>query len=207
MELDVFTPLKDGPLDAAAVARAAGTDPAKTAQLLHALAAIGMMRFDGSRFSNSPEADRYLVRGKADYIGMRHHANRRRWESMLRVAETIRTGTPQRGIDYAAMSSELRESRSIAAHSRNRHDGGGAQRFPVAPGRAVRALGRERQRAVAPWLSPGPLFLGSRRRTEALRCAERRTHRACPSPGRQRPIEAVRGDGTDDGDRSPARAL
>jgi 2-polyprenyl-3-methyl-5-hydroxy-6-metoxy-1,4-benzoquinol methylase len=110
MELDVFTPLKDGPLEAAAVATAAGTDPAKTAQLLHALVAIGMMRYDGARFSNSPEANRYLVRGRADYIGMRHHANRRRWESMLRVAETIRTGTPQRGMDYAAMSSELRES-------------------------------------------------------------------------------------------------
>src|SRR6266704_6248972 len=85
MELDLFTPLKDGPLDAAAVATAAGTDAAKTAQLLHALVAIGVMQFDGSRFSNSPEADRYLVRGKAGYIGMRHHAYRRRWESMLRV--------------------------------------------------------------------------------------------------------------------------
>jgi hypothetical protein len=110
MELDLFTALKDGPLDAAAVARAAGTDPAKTAQLLHALVAVGMMRIDGIQFSNSPEADRYLVRGKTSYIGMRHHAYRRRWESMLRVGDTIRTGTPQRGMDYAAMSSELRES-------------------------------------------------------------------------------------------------
>jgi hypothetical protein len=110
MELDLFTPLKDGPLDASAVARAAGTDPAKTAHLLHALVAIGMMQFDGRRFSNSAEADRYLVRAKPGYIGMRHHAYRRRWESMLRVGDTIRTGTPQRGMDYAAMSSELRES-------------------------------------------------------------------------------------------------
>ena len=110
MELDVFTPLKDGPLEAAAVARAAGTDPAKTAQLLYSLVAIGMMRFDGSRFSNSPEAARYLVRDEPDYIGIRHHAYRRRWESMMRVADTIRTGKPQRGMDYAAMSSELRES-------------------------------------------------------------------------------------------------
>jgi len=110
MELDLFTPLKSGPLDAAAVARGAGTGPAKTAQLLHALVAIGMMRFDGSRFSNSPGADRYLVRGKADYIGMRHQAYRRRWESMLRIGDTIRTGKPQRGMDNAAMSSELRES-------------------------------------------------------------------------------------------------
>src|SRR5262245_6723357 len=110
MELDLFTPLKDGPLDASAVARAAGTDPAKTAHLLYALVSIGMMRFDGSRFSNSPEAERYLVRGKTDYVGMRHHAYRRRWESMLRVGDTIRTGKPQRGVDYGAMSNELRES-------------------------------------------------------------------------------------------------
>src|SRR5262245_31984078 len=110
MELDLFTPLKDGPLDASAVARAARTDPRKTAPLLHALVSIGMMRFDGSQFSNSPEAERYLVRGKTDYIGMRHHAYRRRWESILRVGDTIRTGKPQRGMDYAVMTSELRES-------------------------------------------------------------------------------------------------
>jgi len=110
MELDLFTPLKDGPLDAADLANLAGTDPSKTTQLLHALVSIGLMDFDGSRFSNSSEADRYLVRGKPDYIGMRHHAYRRRWESMLRVGGTIRTGKPQSGMDYAAMSSELRES-------------------------------------------------------------------------------------------------
>src|SRR5262245_8948925 len=94
MELDLFTPLANRPLDASAVARGAGTDPGKTAQLLHALVAIGLMRFDGNRFSNSPEADKYLVRGKTDYIGMRHHAYRRRWESMLRVGDTVRTGNP-----------------------------------------------------------------------------------------------------------------
>jgi hypothetical protein len=110
MELDLFTPLKDGPLDAVAVARAAGTNPAKTAQLLHALVAIGLMGFDGKRFSNSPEANRYLVRGKPDYIGMRHHAYRRRWESVLRVGDAVRTGTPHRPMDYAGMSSELREA-------------------------------------------------------------------------------------------------
>jgi hypothetical protein len=110
MELDLFTPLKDGPLDAVAVARAAGTNSAKTAPLLHALVAIGLMGFDGKRFSNSPEASRYLVRGKPDYIGMRHHAYRRRWESVLRAGDTVRTGTPHRPMDYAGMSSELREA-------------------------------------------------------------------------------------------------
>jgi Dimerisation domain len=93
MELDLFTPLKDGPLTAEAIAEAAGTDRAKTGPLLHALVAIGLLKFDRGRFLNSPEADRFLVRGKPDYIGMRHHAYRRRWNSVLCVAETIKAVT------------------------------------------------------------------------------------------------------------------
>ena len=110
MELDLFTPLKDGPLTAEEIAQAAGTDRAKTAPLLHALVAIGLLKSDGGRFLNSPEADRFLVRGRPDYIGMRHHAYRRRWNSALSVAETIRAGVPQRGMDYANMPTDLRES-------------------------------------------------------------------------------------------------
>ena len=79
MELDLFTPLKDGPLTAEEIAQAAGTDRAKTAPLLHALVAIGLLKSDGDRFLNSPEAEQFLVRGSPDYIGMRHHAYRRRW--------------------------------------------------------------------------------------------------------------------------------
>jgi hypothetical protein len=80
MELDLFTPLKDGALTAEEIARAAGTDRAKTAHLLHALVAIGLLKSDGDRFLNSPEAEQFLVRGSPDYIGMRHHAYRRRWK-------------------------------------------------------------------------------------------------------------------------------
>ncbi len=110
MELDLFTPLRDGPLTAEGIAQAAGTDRAKTAPLLDALVAIGLLKFDGGRFLNSPEANRFLVRGRPEYIGMRHHAYRRRWNSVLRVAETIRTGVPQRGMDYARMPTDVRES-------------------------------------------------------------------------------------------------
>src|SRR5262249_15918478 len=94
MDLDIFTPFKDGPLTAAEIARAAGTDQAKTAPLLHALVATGLLKSEGARFANSPEADRFLVRGRPDYIGIRHHAYRRRWNSVLSVAQTIRAGVP-----------------------------------------------------------------------------------------------------------------
>src|SRR5215470_4266468 len=113
MELDLFTPLKDGPLTAEEIARAAGTDRAKTAPLLHALVAAGLLKSDGAQFSNSPEADRFLVRGRSDYIGMRHHAYRRRWNSALCVAETIRAGVPQRRMDYASMPADARESGAL----------------------------------------------------------------------------------------------
>src|ERR1043165_4977387 len=96
MELDLFTPLKDGPLSAEEIAQAAGTDRAKTAPLLHALVAPGLLKSDGAHFCVSAEAERLLVRGRPDYIGMRHHAYRRRWNSVLSVAETIRTGVPPR---------------------------------------------------------------------------------------------------------------
>ena len=110
MDLDLFTPLRDGPLTVEEIAQAAGTDRAKTAPLLYALVAVGLLKVDGGRFLNSPEANRFLVRGKPDYIGMRHHAYRRRWNSVLCVAETICTGVPQRGMDYARMPTDVRES-------------------------------------------------------------------------------------------------
>jgi hypothetical protein len=53
MELDLFTPLKDGPLTAEEIARAAGTDRAKTAPLLHALVAIGLLKSDGDFVSEN----------------------------------------------------------------------------------------------------------------------------------------------------------
>src|SRR5262245_47663847 len=110
MELDLFTPLGSGPLTAEEIAQAAGTDRAKTKPLLHALVAIGLLKSDRGRFLNSPEAQRFLVRGRPDYIGMRHHAYRRRWNSVLGVAETIRAGVPQHRMDYASMPPDVRAS-------------------------------------------------------------------------------------------------
>jgi 2-polyprenyl-3-methyl-5-hydroxy-6-metoxy-1,4-benzoquinol methylase len=110
MQLDVFTPLKDGPLNVGQIAAALGIDPARAAPLLYALVAVGLLTVDGDRFANTPEADHFLVRGRPGYIGMRHHAYRRRWQSMLEVAESIRTGTPHGRVDYASMATDERES-------------------------------------------------------------------------------------------------
>jgi hypothetical protein len=110
MELDLFTPLGNGPLSAEEIATAAGTDQAKTTELLLALVATGLLTREAGRFSNSPEADEFLVRGRPNYIGMRHHAYRRRWNSVLSVTETIRSGVPQRGMNYGDMPAEARDA-------------------------------------------------------------------------------------------------
>jgi len=110
MQLDLFTALKDGPLNARQVAEAVEIDPKRTSALLHALVAIGLLKVQEDRFSNSSEADQFLVQGRSDYIGMRHHAYRRRWASMFQVSETMRTGKPQGRMDYAEMPSDAREA-------------------------------------------------------------------------------------------------
>jgi predicted O-methyltransferase YrrM len=117
MELDVFTTLKDGPRTAAQVANALGFDPDRVKPLLYALAASGLLSVDGDRFDNTLEASHFLVRGRPEYIGMRHQAYRRRWETVLRAADSIRTGVSETPRVYAEMSREQRESYYFGLHT------------------------------------------------------------------------------------------
>lgn len=110
MELDLFTPLKDGSMNAEQVAEALGVRPDKLKPLLYALVAAELLIVEGDLFSNTPEAEQFLVRGKDTYQGGRHQAIRLRWDNTLKTAETIRTGVPQAKTDFATMSPERTES-------------------------------------------------------------------------------------------------
>ena len=109
MQLDVFTPLKDGPLSAEHLAQALGVHPAKLTRLLYALVVAGLLTVDGDRFANTPEADEFLVRGRPAYRGGTHEGILLRWHAALQTAETIRTGSPQAKQDYAVMPQERLE--------------------------------------------------------------------------------------------------
>ena len=50
------------------------------------------------------------MRGKPTYIGGRHGAFSRRWNAILKTADTITTGLPQARIDFSAMSNAEMES-------------------------------------------------------------------------------------------------
>lgn len=63
LELGVFTELAGGARSAAELARAAGVHEDRAMTLLTALAGMGLVSVEGGKFSNSPAAEAFLVKG------------------------------------------------------------------------------------------------------------------------------------------------
>ena len=61
MQLDVFTPLKDGAMTAEQLADSLGVKAEKLSPLLYALVAAELLTVEGERFANTAEADQFLV--------------------------------------------------------------------------------------------------------------------------------------------------
>ena len=118
MQLDVFTPLKDGPMTAIALADALGMQPEKLRPLLYALVLAELLSLQGDRFGNAPEADVYLVRGRPTYMGNVHELYYDIWATALHTAQSIRAGAPQAKHDFATMSDD-----ELGAFFRGQHAG------------------------------------------------------------------------------------
>ena len=110
MQLDLFTPLKAGPLRSEQIADAIGVDVAKLKPLLYALVAAELLTVEGDRFANTDEANHFLVRGSSAYMGGVHPLYADLWDAALQTAESIRTGQPQAKHDYTQMSREALET-------------------------------------------------------------------------------------------------
>ena len=65
---------------------------------MHALVSSGPLEVENERFSNTSEANYYSAKGGPGYRGS---SLARRWEAILKTAETIRTGFPQAKVDSA----------------------------------------------------------------------------------------------------------
>jgi SAM-dependent methyltransferase len=104
MQLDVFTPLKDGPLTAAQLAAVLGVNTEKLSRLLYALVTAELLTVEDARFANTPEAQQFLVKGQSTYLGGRHENFSEVWEALLHTTETIRTSVPQCKKDFATLS-------------------------------------------------------------------------------------------------------
>jgi cyclopropane fatty-acyl-phospholipid synthase-like methyltransferase len=101
MQLDVFTPLKAGPMTAEQIANAIGVAPTRLRLLLYSLVVAGLLTEQDGRFSNTPEANQFLVKGDPSYIGNRHALIAKRWTDNLETAKSIRTGIPQAKLDFS----------------------------------------------------------------------------------------------------------
>ena len=106
MKLDVFTPLKDGPLSAEALAEAMGVGSARLSLLLYTLVAAELLEVNEGLFANTAVSDHYLVRGQQSYIGSLHDLYSRQWGSLPRTADSIRLAAPQAKLDFAEGSEQ-----------------------------------------------------------------------------------------------------
>lgn len=105
-ELGLFTVINDEWRTSAEVAEAIDTDARATDRLMNALTALGFLEKRDGRFTNSPAAARFLVKGRPEYMaGLAHTA--RLWQTWSGLTRAVRTGTGavgdevnQRGEDW-----------------------------------------------------------------------------------------------------------
>jgi len=110
MQLDLFTPLKDGPMNAEQIASTLNVGSAKLKPLLYALVVAGFLNVEGEFFSNTDAANRFLVKGIPSCVVDIHELLSTMWNAALKTAESIRTGVPQSKLNYSDMSQdELRQ--------------------------------------------------------------------------------------------------
>lgn len=106
MQLDLFTPLKDGPMSAEQLASAIGGDLSKLKALLYALVVAGFLSEKEGIFSNTNIANSFLVKGSTSSVVDIHELLSTMWNAALKTAKSIRTGLPQAKLNYSDMSQE-----------------------------------------------------------------------------------------------------
>jgi len=132
LELDLFTAVTGG-ATAAEAASSRGTDPAATARLLNALAALGLLAKKGGAFSPTAVAARFLARGgKDDSVDALLHQSSL-WRTWSGLTETVRTGRPVPREDMGDRGDDWTVAFIAAMHK------GAAQRAPL----LVQAVGVE----------------------------------------------------------------
>lgn len=96
VELGLFTELAERPLTLEEVRARLGLHERSARDFLDALVALGMLKRDGGRYSNTPETGLYLDRRKPTYMGgMLEMMSRRLFGFWSGLTEGLRNGEPQ----------------------------------------------------------------------------------------------------------------
>ena len=96
VELEVFSVLAKGPMDASTLRRQLGLHERSALDFFDALVALGMLDRRDELYSNAPETDFYLDKAKPSYIGgFLAMANDRLYRFWGSLTEGLKTGLPQ----------------------------------------------------------------------------------------------------------------
>ena len=99
IELDVFSALAKGPLNAEQLRERLNLHPRSARDFFDALVALHMLDREGDLYRNTPETDQFLVKGKLSYIGgILEMANERLYPFWGSLTDGLRTGQPQNEI-------------------------------------------------------------------------------------------------------------
>lgn len=103
MKMDLFSPLTNGPLTGNALSDKLSVSQDRLSPLLYALVTAGLLRVENGMFSNTREADAFLVKGRNGYLGGMSGFFRNMWDAALCTAETIQQDIPQKKHDWSDM--------------------------------------------------------------------------------------------------------
>ena len=96
VELEIFTLLARQPLDAATLQARLGLHPRSACDFFDALVALGMLDRQNGLYTNTPETDLFLDKGKPSYIGgFLEMSNARLYGFWGSLTEGLKTGLPQ----------------------------------------------------------------------------------------------------------------
>ena len=101
MQLDLFSRIGDGFSTPANLADQLNVGPDRLVRLLNALTLAGLLRHEGGRYANSPEAKALLNRNSPDFLGNQHELLADLWAADLLTAQSIRTGKPAALLDFS----------------------------------------------------------------------------------------------------------
>jgi hypothetical protein len=96
VELGLFTVLSSSPLDGHTLTESLGIHPRSSQDFFDALVALGLLERHGEQYTNTPQTEQFLVRGKLEYVGgMLEMANARLYPFWGSLTQALQTGQPQ----------------------------------------------------------------------------------------------------------------
>ncbi len=125
MKLDVFTQLNNGPMTTQEIADEIEVPLRQLGPLLYALVESGLLLVENDRFSNTGEAARFLVKGSPGYVGEIPQTWSRRWAGLVKLANSIKSDSPQARVEFSTMSPEELENSYSGSYAAARAAGNG----------------------------------------------------------------------------------